>query len=97
METKDIIELNNKFDENTKLVHFKHYSKKKVDKKLVKSRKKKYIVRTINLTYATENNKQNYSKQHKNKYILTMEALELWGFRMVEVAEQIISIRRKLF
>ena len=90
-------ELDHIFEANSKLTHYKHYPKIKADKKINRVRRKKYVVKTINLTLVTEDGRKNSPKQHKNKYILTLEALELWGLFMFEVAEVIISVRRKIF
>lgn len=80
------------FSKNSNLEHFKHYPLTKAHKLYEKSLKKKYIVKTINWTFADNNDE----KVHKNKYILTGEALEIWGYVHHEVAENIISVRPKI-
>lgn len=70
------------------LINYEHYHIKKAKKEFKERDKIKYIVITINWTYA----KQNSSKVHKNKYIFNLTELEDFIRKIKYVAENIIKI-----
>jgi hypothetical protein len=80
-----------------KLIHYRHYPKKKADNEFESSRYDKYKVVTINWTYATITHGKykgikKFNMVHKNEYVFTLAELIDFIRRTVEVCEDIIRI-----
>jgi hypothetical protein len=71
---------------------YEHFSLEKASVLFEKGKKRKYLVKTINWSFAHERGKADYGKVHRNEYIWTGAYLIRWIRNTEEVAEDIYSI-----